>query len=362
MEQNVGKDLKLIISTRSNTCDYGGFLLFLDWSTGKWTTHWVNGPVLREYPRSPTDRGITYVNGLTGMCKHNNILYVARWSDILVYEMSNDFPPKLKLQHIINHPMFNDLHDVRIYDGKLYVSSSGAERIICLDLDGEFIDEWVFAQPEEFTPEPLDTTIRLDQVTSTQWHAVHANASAVCNGNDYVYATLQKIGEVRCMDRDCNVTTVITGLSRPHDGHFINDTEFVITNATTFEIECYEKKSDTKFEKKYSMRVPGSGKARDKETGKYKEVGWVRGLLHLGDYRFLVGQSAWKHWNRRDQRAIIYEVDLAENKILGKFKLPRFPFTPDKKALMPFQRIATVMQALKMSFYPNINIYQIVKF
>ena len=360
MDSEITKNLKLIISTRSNTCYYGGLLLFLDWEAQTWDEFWINGPVLREYPRSPLDRGITYVNGLTGMCRKDRMLYVARWSDILVYEMGNTFPPQLKLQQIIEHPMLNDLHDIRIYNDKLFVSSSGTERVICFTLDGNFLKEWVFAQPEEFTPEPLDTSIRLDKVTSTQWHPLHVNASAI--KNEKIYASIQKLGEVRSMDKSGKIETVVTGLSRPHDGHFINDREYVTTNATTFEIRCYEISDRGRFSLKYSMRVPGSGRAKDADTGKYKEVGWLRGLLHLGGYRFIVGQSAWKHWNRRDQSAILYEIDLAAEKILKQIKIPRYPFPPSEKKLSSLRSLAPLFAAMKTSFYPNINIYQILNY
>ena len=68
--------------------------------------------------------------GFTGFCIYKETIYIATRTEVLVLS-SHDY----SILKVINDPLFNDIHDVSIHDGFLYVAVTGMDAVFIFDLE-----------------------------------------------------------------------------------------------------------------------------------------------------------------------------------------------------------------------------------
>jgi hypothetical protein len=113
--------------------------------------------------------------GFSGGSLHGNLLWLCSANQVLGYSLAN-----FELQHVIDDPLFNDLHYVLAEDDGLYVVNTGLESIDYFNYSGELIERKLLTSDER-TQQRVSSFPDFRTVESKP-HFMHANYC--CRGLD----------------------------------------------------------------------------------------------------------------------------------------------------------------------------------
>ncbi len=92
--------------------------------------------------------------------------------------------PQLELQKTISYPFFHNIHAVNVFDGKVYVSSTGLDLVAVLDLEGDVLELFNAEGKELWHRFSQSKDYRLEH--STRPHDCHPNFTFMLDGIPWV--------------------------------------------------------------------------------------------------------------------------------------------------------------------------------
>lgn len=162
-----------------------------------------------------------------GFCFADDVLYLADQWGCSVFAI-DVFEAPGRLLSRVSHPYLNDVHSVWRSRRGLLITSSGADAIIELDLEGNLLYEWWAAEHgyERTVSGDLRSAGRglelRDKLFHTRYQATHVNEALFRDPEErFLLAILTKQGQVVQIDRqrpetDQEATVLVEGLVHPH--------------------------------------------------------------------------------------------------------------------------------------------------
>ena len=215
--------------------------------------------------------------GFAGGTIHNKQLWVCTANQVLAYRLDN-----WQLQHVIDNPLFNDLHHILADDDGLYVVNTGLEAIDYLDHSGKLVKRTMLTS-DELTQKRI-VSAKEFRTSTTEPHLMHAN-HCVKNYKGQLLVTLARQRQVLNLDEWDWASPEFD--APPHDGimaYYPPDkkTYLWVTNVHGTIIACSDKKRIIKSWNLKDYGIP---------------PGWVRGVAVLA-HGFIVGSSKITTSNR----------------------------------------------------------------
>lgn len=279
--------MKLLVTMGYHTCrgdetfDFKqAGLLLIDWKTKK---------VLRELnyvspagQEAMPGRMLFHSGQMVG---HH--LIVTTSSEILWIDVDS-----WKVDKVLTHPWFNDLHHAIQAGNDLLVCNTGLDAVHKMTLDGEMVETWSVGDApvwEKFDPE-LDY-----RALDTKPHEIHPNHLFLLNGK--LWATRCRLHDAVQVDDHSRRMNI--GVGRPHDGNPSKDLVYFST------INGFIMGMDPDTGE--AARVTDLN-ALDPSRG---QLGWCRGVRNIGEDTAFVGFSQFRptkhkdfvHWILRDGKA-----------------------------------------------------------
>lgn len=272
--------MKIAVSLFSHYQRYFGVLAFLDLNRMDGTAFVVPGQVCATSTYAPNKKNYHGINGFHGMDYLDGYVYCCQWSRIIVFSTDSQWPVRsIYVDRVIQNKDFNDLHDLQIKNGKLYVAASGSETGFVLGLEGDEKKRFVFNEREDVRHWLTHTGRTFDTIAATKPHPLHLNT--FIQYEDYYYATILNTGMVMRGKDETSMEPYITGLSFPHDCFLIPGYgALAVTNASTGELHGYSI-SNKKPSLMFNIQLP---KHPDNTC-------WTRGVAQVGENHLLIGLS-----------------------------------------------------------------------
>ena len=242
---------------------------------------------------------------------HQENLYLPTSTEVLVLSTID-----WKIQRVISHPQFNDLHHVLVYDEQILICNTGLDSVLSLSMSGELQEQYTLMHSKIYQRYPLDTDFR--QVLSTKPHNVHPNYLFIDpHGELFVTCFFQR--KAINLQNPHNAFAIEVG--NPHDGFLYNGQIFFTTtngHIVIFDALTREKIADYDLKKLWN---------------KGDVLGWCRGICVVDD-RLFVGFSKIREtqskefvrWIKNGFTTVassrIVEVDLTTGARLQDIPLP----------------------------------------
>lgn len=194
----------------------------------------------------------------TSCCLVDDVLWLP--TDTEIYKLSY---PELDIIKVISYPFFHNVHSVNVFDGKVYVTSTGLDLVAVLDTEGDIIELINTEGKDVWHRFSEDTDYRL--IHSTRPHDCHPNFVFMADGQPWVTRCKQQ--DAVCLsnvDEKIEITLVEKRIS-VHDGVMYKGKVYFTT------VDGYLVVTD-----------PAS-KKREQEINmlshiKESQLGWARGL------------------------------------------------------------------------------------
>lgn len=297
---------------RQSPIAQGGELVRVDWTTKK---------VIAKKPLVPIDPPITEnddpnprgnARGGRGILRYGNILYVAIYHSLLLFDTS------LNLKDKVTNNLFVGLHEVYHNDDTIWVASTAIDGAICIDPHGNFIDSWWARENPSiqrlFTLEPLSINKNVDNrllwlkvQPSKQPSHTHLNAVAVNKGQ--LHVLLNRLGVVYNTKTD-DVVLEDTSIIGCHNLVFLGE-RMLINDSLGKRVMVYSHTGKLIREINL-LAYPEVSAIHDEETTNFYEKRrlFVRGLSPINNDRILVGFSP----------ATIVEIELNSGRLLDLYR------------------------------------------
>ena len=204
--------------------------------------------------------------GFTGFCIYKETIYIATRTEVLVLS-SHDY----SILKVINDPLFNDIHDVLIHDGFLYVAVTGMDAVFVFDLETHEKTIKNVLQKDPF--HRFSKNLNLNKISSLKPNESHPNHIFCLN--DEIWVTRLKQKDAISLKNPNKKITIEEGL--PHDGFLRNkDLYFTTVNGyvVVFNAETLQKTKTIKL-------TGANPKSRS-------PLGWCRGI-YVDEAFFYVG-------------------------------------------------------------------------
>jgi hypothetical protein len=210
--------------------------------------------------------------GFTGLCTDNFFnIYIAVQSSVprvLVFDRAGVF---IKT---INLPSTKDLHDIKLYDNKLWVVSTGNNRLYTLNLNESSTVSEVLA----FHQSDCDV--------------MHFNSILHCSDGGCLYSfTANELGEHTDSVRNSRNEVVVSDLNIPHS-LFEHSYFFIILNSLSSEVVIFDK-NNYHIIKSFKLR------------------GFLRGICVLGD-KLYIGRSSLRLDSRKNPSGEFIDLDFED--------------------------------------------------
>lgn len=195
---------------------------------------------------------------------HDKNLYVASPTEVYIYNL-----PSLSLKSSFSHPLFNDLHHVRVIGEELYVVSTGFDAVLIFNLQFELlrIENVLGKDPFHRFSRNADLRTQL----STKPHESHPNFISKIGSDIFVTRFHQKDAvSLSNPDKRFNI-----GTQKIHDGHeYENKIYFTSVDGKVivFNKETLEKEEVIDLNKIITSDSP---------------LGWCRSLAKVDNYLFV---------------------------------------------------------------------------
>jgi hypothetical protein len=181
-----------------------------------------------------------------GFCFADNMLYlVDQWGCAVFAIGIFDEPGRLLRR--ISHPYLNDVHSVHRSSRGLLITSSGADAILELDLDGKLLyDWWAADHGYTETPSGIDRTSargleHRDKLYHSRYQSTHVNEALFRDDDErYLLALLMLPGRIVQIDRHApaaeqHAEVLVDQLANPH-GLRRTPSGWMVTNTKAHEV------------------------------------------------------------------------------------------------------------------------------
>lgn len=272
---------------------------------------WKRKKVIKEiaYEPPPENLGPGISRMFKGACIFKDRYYVVTNTELLGYDLNN-----WKLQQVVSHPSFNDLHGVFVDDNYTYLCNTGLEAVQLLK-NGSIIQTVSMADTPTWERFSDKTDYRA--IPNTKPHESHINH--ICLFNEKLWVTrFQKRDAVALWDISQKISMPVdVGC---HDGKVVEDSVFFTTvNGHMLEFDS----NNLRLKKNYNVNSYA-------DSG----IGWTRGLEIHGGYAYL-GVSALRHSKFKEYAkgiikgrahqlmpSSLLKIDYQNEKIVDQFNIP----------------------------------------
>jgi len=239
-----------------------GAIAIIDWKSKKLVRYEEYAPpASRRHP----DASVV----LTFGSFHGDHFYTCAPTEVLRVSF-----PQLRLESILSHPTFNDLHHVAVTDDRLLVCNTGLEILQTFDHSGNLLE--TFNAASKPTSERFSPDVDYRKEFTTKPHESHINFIFFYEGKTWITRFHQQ--DAICVSDPADRISLPAG--NPHDGIVSgNDIYFTTTNGHLLRVNGRERRVvkdiDLTAIKRSLEGVP---------------IGWCRGL-HVQDGFAYVGFS-----------------------------------------------------------------------
>ena len=324
-----------------------GFLRLVDLESGRVVMKSAV-PESAHRARDPNPRG--GLRGARGVAVHSRRLVVANTERLLVFDTS------WRLVDELSHPLAGGIHDILAVDDGIWIASTSADLLVKLSWEGTLLDVWEWRRDARLVRElgfgrlpPVDRGRDYRDPESMRRgvpNVVHLNAVTPRPGG-----LLVSFGRVlspaayrrRRLAGVAGYAASVLGLGRRAQGPrplgagppsriggsssaFIALAEDLsaellwrvddidVPNHNALEVAGNLIYNDSNGSRLVATPLAGPSAARDVELP--GDPSFLRGLAHLGDLRFLVGNQG---------PLALYQVDLEEGRVVAEIPLPGQP-------------------------------------
>ncbi|EDM43226.1 hypothetical protein SCB49_12144 [unidentified eubacterium SCB49] len=199
-------------------------------------------------------------------CIESDKIYIPTSTQVLILDRTT-----YAIKEVISDPLFNDIHDIYVLKGKLYVAVTGLDSVFIYDLKtrNRVIIHVLGKDPfHKWNPNEA-----LNKVASLKPHEAHPNHLFEIEGEIWVTRFIQK--DAVCLN---DLTKRIDiGVGFPHDG-FVkeNVVYFTTVNGYVVSFDIHT------FKNLKTIKLSGANSTSN------KPLGWCRGL-YVSDRFFYVG-------------------------------------------------------------------------
>jgi len=268
--------MKLLVTIGFHTCQ--GEETFDFKTAGILLIDWTAKKVLKEFEYvSPPENTAMPGRMLFHSGQLNGSQLVVTTSSEVVFFNTDTW----KIDKVITHKWFNDLHHAVIRGNDLFVCNTGLQAVHRMSLDGEMLDTWsVVDKPVWDTYDPEVDYRPLD----TKPHEAHPNHLYFVD--DELWVTRCQLQDtVKVQDIHCR-TNIAVG--RPHDGNPVGDLVWFTTiNGNLMGMNVKTGIADR----------PIDLNTIDTNRG---QLGWCRGVRHIDDDTALVAFSQFRPSKHKD--------------------------------------------------------------
>jgi len=272
---------------------------------------WKRKKVIKEiaYEPPPGHLGAGISRMFKGACIFKNRYYVVTNTELLEYDLNN-----WRLQRVVSHPSFNDLHGVFVDANYTYLCNTGLE-VVQLLKNGRIIQAINMADTP--TGERFSEKKDYRTVPNTKPHEAHINH--ICAFNKKLWVTrFQKRDAVALLDKSQKISMPVD--AGCHDGKVMGESVFFTTvNGHILEFDTHT----LRLKKGYNIN-----------TYTNRGIGWTRGLEIHGGYAYL-GISALRHSRFKEYAkgiikgrenqlmpSSLLKIDYRNEKIVDQFNIP----------------------------------------
>ena len=204
--------------------------------------------------------------GFTGFTCHESYIYLPTGTEVLVLNSNN-----YKIEHIINDPLFNDIHHVTVGKTAIYITVTGMDAVF----------EYDFTYKRKHIHQVLGKPVfhrfsesqNLNKLTSTKPHEAHPNHVFFIDDEPWVTRLKQK--DAVCLTDSTKKITITNGL--PHDG-FVKGNQVYFTTVNGY-VEAFNTET---LAKEGEIQLSGA----PQRSG--APLGWCRGI-YVSDSCFYIG-------------------------------------------------------------------------
>ena len=257
-----GRQRKPTLSMAEEWNNYeAALILEIDTQTGttKTRSEYVTPPAVRATEQS----SVLFKAGTVA----GNKLYTCTPTEVLVFDL-----PDFTLANYISLPCFNDLHHV-VPDsvGNLFVTSTGLDLVLKVDLNGRVLQEWNVLGENPWGRFSREADYR--KIETTKPHRSHPNFVFEIDGQIWVTRFEQR--DAICLSESGKRIDI--AIEAPHDGHVHGKYIYFTTVDGHLVIAG---KNSLQLERTVDLNAI---------TGTEMLLGWCRGLLCVDSDRFWIG-------------------------------------------------------------------------
>jgi hypothetical protein len=201
-----------------------------------------------------------------GFCRVDSRIYIPTRTEVLVVDAAT-----YEVEEVITDPLFNDIHDVLVKDGILYVAVTGMDAVFKIHLNTR--ERTVINIAGKLPFHRFKESDNLNKRSSLKPHEAHPNA--LFEIDNQIWVTRLKMMDAVCIDDISHTIKISTGL--PHDGFVKGDFIYFTT------VNGYVVVVDKRTKKEIKSIKLTSAKGTDDTP-----LGWCRGIFVDEEY-FYVG-------------------------------------------------------------------------
>ena len=249
--------------------------------------------------------------GGRGVCIHNEKVYLATATQIIVYDRD------LNYLKDITHPYLAGLHEIVIDEEGIWCTSTIHDLIIKIDFSGKLLKSWFLSESLYLMAtlaiknRNLNLYLnfgkdRFEKEYERYCEEERTHVNAICLNENKLYALLCRQGAIVSMDLDTNKESLVLqdpNLQSPHNLLILNNSIYV-NNTQHQQIIQYDLQGNkiAKFDTElYSNEL----------STQFLNAGWQRGLATKNDDTLIVGTSP----------LTIFELDLRSGTVANIIKI-----------------------------------------
>ncbi|WP_415371528.1 hypothetical protein [Patiriisocius sp. Uisw_047] len=201
-----------------------------------------------------------------GFCRVDSKFYIPTRTEVLVLDAAT-----YEVEEVITDPLFNDLHDVLVKDGILYVAVTGMDAVFKIHLNTR--ERTIVNIAGKLPFHRFKESDNLNKRSSLKPHEAHPNN--LFEIDNQIWVTRLKMMDAVCIEDISNTINISAGL--PHDG-FVKDNFIYFTTVNGYVVII----------DKATMKESKSIKLTGEKEVEGTPLGWCRGIYVDEDY-FYVG-------------------------------------------------------------------------
>jgi hypothetical protein len=225
-------------------------------------------------------RGRGADRGLRGIAFYRDTVFIAASDELFAYD------PDFKLQGSWKNPFLKHCHEISVYKGQVFLSSTGFDSILAFDIESRKFHWGLYVEPQEyhFAGKAFDP---MAETGPLMLNRMHIN-SVVANDDGMYLAGLKSGGMLHYNGKNVSMSASLprgTHNAQPfRDGILFNDTE---ANVVRFACPDADKEKVFRVPRFPKDKLTGMGK----DTSAIARPGFGRGLCVVNPELIAAGSS-----------------------------------------------------------------------